>query len=523
MKLSEIRAHFEALLSQEVETPKNGREIEQHLRDLWDDLPRVPYSELPASLQKNVRNITPEGLRDFLEECYKATPGQFETLIAGIPENTLNQLLIRTRNTAIYTIEGGYFIYQADGYTIMELSDDGEKLLTTPKDLEYKPALYGNYATEAFEAVLQQYRNPAQRQKVQQPPELTAIDKAPLMFAKYPASPLTYTLARVLNAGAKGPTSSRSNRHEHIEVQYSTEQRAAQYTRKANGKEYTVTVYDPEKTLKGSGKILGKLFFFMLQRWALSGYGREFSFPLQELVDLGMYQSLDTARVGVKTFMGRQALIQLSQIVTVGKGKNRHNKNAGGVVFYNFSFDNNYVTISVNEKMPMPLLANFFTLLPMFAYGLSANAFWIVHYIMYLARQNGKILRSNDGTFTIKIDSVRQFLELPAPADVRNFKYREKIQEPIEKAIEEIETAIYNATQEGEQDFTFTITPVYDDDSSIEAWLNGKLSIQIPHEQAATFIEITEREEEHYRKRERERIKAEEKVKAEAAATPAQE
>lgn len=147
MKLSEIRERLETLAEQ-----KPGETIEEYSQRAWDGLPRIPYKELPRSLQQNVRErFTADILRDFLREGYNMTdfaanvlkmdaahvadlPLPFEDEItADIPAEDLDAILIRTRNTAVYTVE-----YEAPG--------------------QLAPMLYGNYAIEAFETAIDEYR-----------------------------------------------------------------------------------------------------------------------------------------------------------------------------------------------------------------------------------------------------------------------------------------------------------------------------------------------------------------------------
>lgn len=147
MKLSEIRERLEALADQQP-----GETIEDYSQRAWEGLPRIPYKELPRSLQQTVRErFTADILRDFLREGYNMTdfaanvlkmdaahvadlPLPFEDEItAGIPAEDLDAILIRTRNTAVYTVE-----YEAPG--------------------QLAPMLYGNHAIEAFEAAIDEYR-----------------------------------------------------------------------------------------------------------------------------------------------------------------------------------------------------------------------------------------------------------------------------------------------------------------------------------------------------------------------------
>lgn len=175
MKLSEIRAAAEKHVNIVQAGPMLHEDFAEYSQRCWDSKPRVPFDELPASLQKFARNrYTPDVLKQFLTECYSTpefeqrvkemtaeerfklpnspeTYVSFQSMVNGIDENTLEGLLIRARNTATYTIEGtGTFIDTKNKvyvYSTETLADD-----------DLYPMLYGNHACEAFENVLQQYQ-----------------------------------------------------------------------------------------------------------------------------------------------------------------------------------------------------------------------------------------------------------------------------------------------------------------------------------------------------------------------------
>lgn len=147
MKLNEIRERLDALAEMQP-----GERIEDYSQRAFDGPPRMPYKELPRSLQQKVRErFSADILRDFLREGYNMTdfaanvlkmdaahvadlPLPFEDEItAGIPAEDLDAILIRTRNTAVYTVE-----YEAPG--------------------QLAPMLYGNHAIEAFETAIDEYR-----------------------------------------------------------------------------------------------------------------------------------------------------------------------------------------------------------------------------------------------------------------------------------------------------------------------------------------------------------------------------
>lgn len=162
LKLSEIRERLDELAKQ-----KPDEHILEYSQRAWAELPRMPYKELPASLQKNARErFTASVLHGFLNNCY-TTPEQeaavlnmteeeratlpmpaesyvsFETITAGIPAEDLDKILIRTRNTAIYTVE-----YEAPG--------------------QPAPFLYGNLATDAFENAIETYRERLEAKREQE-------------------------------------------------------------------------------------------------------------------------------------------------------------------------------------------------------------------------------------------------------------------------------------------------------------------------------------------------------------------
>lgn len=106
--------------------------------EYWDLLPRCPYQELPASLQKSARQrFTIDNLRNFLQDCY--TVDEWENLVSDLSAECLDKILLRARNTAVYTIE---------------------------KEIgEFSPMLYGDHAVTAFEAAISNYENAPRTEK----------------------------------------------------------------------------------------------------------------------------------------------------------------------------------------------------------------------------------------------------------------------------------------------------------------------------------------------------------------------
>jgi hypothetical protein len=116
----------------------------------------------------------------------------------------------------------------------------------------------------------------------------------------------------------------------------------------------------------------------------------------------------------------------------------------------------------------------YITILPRWGYALqSENAYMLLDYIYYLARQNTDKIRER-GYFTISLDTIRQHLGLPSPEEVKDghgSDYNKLIIKPIEDAITAIEEK-----QEGQ----LKIAPMYATDyKNIHEYLNGYLEIRM--------------------------------------------
>ena len=298
-------------------------------------------------------------------------------------------------------------------------------------------------------------------------------------------------LYRVLSSskGGRMVTESNGNRHEKITAQQYGDKVRFIRENKQNGSTVIVEIDQADKYLRKTNKTFTKILLFALQKMTAQNNPLEVGFSLQELVDLGMYYDTSTARRAVKEFFSQQKLTTLSG--TVKKGR-KTVKEEGEILFYHYKINNGFVTLSVNENFNLDFIANYFTVFPRFAYALSNNAFSLVRYIFFLARQNTQAIKEK-GTFTISLEAVRENLGLPSVEDVKNRKYRQFIIEPIEKAIEEVEEALLTVPEAKE--YGFTITPYGTDTSNIRVWLQGYLEIGLNGDFAETFIRLATKAE----------------------------
>lgn len=247
----------------------------------------------------------------------------------------------------------------------------------------------------------------------------------------------------------------------------------------SKNKKNTVTItHNDVSILRGkSNKGLSKLLAFTMQQANAQNYNRQIFFPLQALVDYGMYSNLSSARKGFK-----DNIIKLMGFIFQGetvKGK-KTILESGRTLFSGYDIENNYVTVYLNDNFNIEFLAQYYTMLPSYSYALKSNSFSLIQYIFFLARQNANSIKEK-GTFNIGLEAIRAYLCLPTPEETQNHSYL--IKEPIEKAIEEIENA--------NNSLDFTITPYYNYDySNIREWLAGYLQIGLKGEYAKHFISI---------------------------------
>lgn len=321
--------------------------------------------------------------------------------------------------------------------------------------------------------------------------------------------------------GARIPKKKQSNRHESITVERGKSGQKLRLTRENTQKQTktVIEISDADKFLKQIGKTFSKVLLFVLQKMTAQNFPLCVGFSLQELVDRKMYKNTDTARRAVKNFC--EEVVKIAITGTLKKGKQTI-KNEGGVLFYHYVIENGFVKIYVNENFNIQFIATYFTVFPFFAYALSTNAFSLVRYIFYLARQNTTLIKDK-GTFTINLDTVRDALGLPAVDEVANRKYRQYIMEPIERAIEEIEEALVTVPEAKEYGFTMELHGT--DTSNINEWLSGYLKIGLRNDFADVFIKLATKAEKDRARWEKAKLTEQAKLaaKEEAKAAKAQE
>ena len=208
------------------------------------------------------------------------------------------------------------------------------------------------------------------------------------------------------------------------------------------------------------------------------------SFPLQELIETGFYSTPQSARKGFNAGMDTLTSLKIKGHIQQTKKKGS-SIDALEVLFTGARIERGQCTIFFNERISWSFIAQYFTILPRYYFRLPNRASDLLYYIFYLARQHTKDIEER-GYFTIGFRAIQHRLQLPS--EVGNSNPYRTIKQPIDEAIEELETEhskLYGNTE-------FSLLPVCDDTAPIADYLdNGYLKVGLTGSFAETFIAIS--------------------------------
>lgn len=261
-----------------------------------------------------------------------------------------------------------------------------------------------------------------------------------------------------------------------------------------------------------------KLLVYLFQKTVTEPGAYRAYISYDELVEVGIFNSVDAARRGVNCFYdyfhGREATETESYIPRVSimgnfqtRDRKTLNQEEQDLIIGRKVVEGGQ-RIDFNPNINMRIFTEYVTFLPLWAYRLKhLDAFLLVQYIFALARQNGEHFTAPEREdqneahpykfFTITIESIRDRLGLPTPENVTGRKYREKIITPIERAIEEIEDEIEHIN-DPEKSILVTMTPHGTAEAAnIEAFLQCTLEVGIIETFAQKFIETANKHEKY--------------------------
>lgn len=243
--------------------------------------------------------------------------------------------------------------------------------------------------------------------------------------------------------------------------------------------------------LLGNNKGAQKMFLFALQKTNEQAvhnnelFKDTVCFPLQELVDIGMYTNIRSARTGFQA--ASQALTGITFTLSPKRGKDEWNH---GVLFANFKIVKGQCQILLNKELSWNVIAQGYMQLPAYYYKLSSRASTLLYYVFYLARQNTNELKEK-GSFSISFNSIHARLNLPIEGDTDNPK--RDIKDALLNAIEEIlDSHEEFCGQTSKNPDEFELIPHYQE-GSISDFLKGSLEVKLSGEIAKPFTDFRKR------------------------------
>ena len=332
-------------------------------------------------------------------------------------------------------------------------------------------------------------RRNKQAQALQPVAPLKPIEKRD--FYNVPDSTASNLILETLGAGADIadlPARKRQvNHNTKLEVLESGNRR--QINLKTQKAQVTIELADIDK-LTGSNKPAKKLFVLSLikaneQAIHEGQLTRDYiSFPLQELVDIGFYKSLRSARTGFNSGMDTLTSLKIKGHIQQTRKKGS-SIDALEVLFTGAKIENNQCFVRFNYAIDWGFIVQYFTILPRYYFALPNRASDLLYYIFYLARQHTRDIEER-GYFTIGFRAIQQRLQLPNEKGAAN--PQRDIKQPIEDAIVQIEDGhnlVYGNME-------FSLLPVYDETATISEYLeNGYLKVELKGAFAETFIAIS--------------------------------
>lgn len=257
-----------------------------------------------------------------------------------------------------------------------------------------------------------------------------------------------------------------------------------------SGQIIELVIWEP-KGMNGKG--VNKCYKYLLVQANNQNFNPVIGFPLQDLVDNGMYASVENARTGIKNALNKIMHIEVGGQIKKG---NKTIQQRNGILFYDWEIKNNFVKVSLNENVNIDFIAPYWAPLPKFIFALdNTQAFDLCEYVFVLARQNHRKIGER-GYFTIGLKSIRDRLMLPTAEayaeEGKKFKPKQYVMDPIMSAIDEIkETA-------AKQDYTELKVEVIHDNPNpkgLDEWLTGYLKVTVSGELHENLTTMHERQQ----------------------------
>ena len=183
------------------------------------------------------------------------------------------------------------------------------------------------------------------------------------------------------------------------------------FYRNAIGDELTIDIEDINKLEVGNTPA-EKLFNFLLikanEQCTVVNGQKYVKFSLQELVDIGMYSTPQSARKGF-----RNGIKTLQRILLTVKNK-KARLETGGSLVGGYKIKNSVCTVRLGENINWQVFTQYFTVLPKYYFRLSKRASTLLYNIFYYARQHTTDI-AKQGYFTVSMKTIHTKMLLPSP------------------------------------------------------------------------------------------------------------
>ena len=396
---------------------------------------------------------------------------------------------------------------------------------------KYKRIIAKVSATEAPDKKINIHRARTIMQKLLNTPEATqTLEKLDAMHLApidgMPGNEVLLFLFRVLNL-KNGYQILEKNPNTKEQIKLPTANKGAIiFTRKTRNSTVEVKIRHVDEILTHR-VAFNRMFLFVLQKMNQQNYPSIAKISLHEMVDLGMYQSIKTAKkqlfqfielqrnIGIsgKIKKGRKQISSVNNIINSDPDAEKEGIGVTGTIFGNGYEVGKYVYIAVNVNFNTDFLSTYFTYFHRDGHMLKGNAQALYFYICCMARQKTDKIKET-GAFIITVESARIFLNLPSVKNIQedaknnegkkyNGDYKRHIVMPIESAIDEITDVIKETPEAQNLGFTLTILTDYYDTDDYMDFLNGKIEIGMAGEYAKPLLKVAEKKKKKRRQRER--------------------
>ncbi len=256
--------------------------------------------------------------------------------------------------------------------------------------------------------------------------------------------------------------------------------------------ELIIELNDLEKAI-GYNKGVKKVFVYILYKLSKQQItenlfeDKSIEFNLKELVEIGLYKNIDTARVGFNNATETLTSLKVRGLIKDKREQKQiTNGNLIEVLFTGANVINGNCILYLNQRINWPVFALlYFAPLPKTYFSLGTKPSDLLYYVFTQARRRkGELAKK--GSFTIKLRTIQQ--ELGLISEEKTKSPTDKIKNPILKAIEDVNKA--------EDNPDFHITVDYDKNGTIKDFLdNGYITVYMKGDYSKHILQIAENQE----------------------------